>query len=145
MRRGAAAVASGALVVGAGASVGALSAHMSAGWTEQAALDSAAQVVADPVVPKPVVVTRIKKRHVTPDPVIIHKQVIVHVPAGQGGQAQAPVSTSSGSTSSTSQVTSQPSRTTSTRTQPSRTVVAPAPAPPKTSGGSSAGTTSKTS
>jgi hypothetical protein len=156
MRRGVAAVASGALVVGAGASVGALAAHMSSGWAQEAALESAADVVAAPtaevVLPKPVVVTRIKKRHVTPDPVIIRRKVIVRVPAAQGAapRDQAEVRTSPRSTSSRPQSAKPPTRTKAVpapRKQPSRTAVAPAPAaaPAKTSGGTSTGTTSKSS
>lgn len=148
--RGVAAVASGALVVGAGGSVGALAEHMASGWAQEAARESAANVIATPAVevvsPKPVVVTRIKKRHVTPDPVIIRKKVIVGVPAAPGAAPRAP----SGSTSARPRP-AQPSTRTNVapapRKQPSRTVVAPAPAPApaRTSGGTSAATTSKSS
>jgi hypothetical protein len=143
VQRGIAAVSSGALVVGAGAAVGVLSAHMADEWSAQAALESAASMVVDPTadlsVPRPVVVTRTKVRRITPDPVVVHKKVFVRVPAGQAvpaqswsGSAPAPRSTSTSSSTTTS--------------RPSRTVVAPAPQPaapaPQAPSG---GTTSKTS
>ena len=86
---------SGALVVGAGVTVGVLAADMSDEWSQQAALEAAAQVVADPVsdvtVPRPVVVTRIEERHVTPKPVVVHRKVYIRVPAGQSApRPQAP-------------------------------------------------------
>ena len=125
VKRGVAVVSSGALVVGAGAAVGVLAADMSAQWSRQAALAPAAQVVADPVidvtVPRPVVVTRIEERHVTPEPVEVRRKVYVQVPSGQGAtRVQAPRSTAAtqGRT-----VRSAP------EPRPSRRVVAPAPAP----------------
>ena len=95
VRRGVAVVSSGALVVGAGAAVGVLAADMSAQWSAKAALEAAAQVVDEPVsdltVPRPVVVTRIEERHVTPKPVVVHRKVYVRVPASQGAvRVQAP-------------------------------------------------------
>ncbi len=118
-------VSSGALVVGAGAAVGVLAADMSDEWSQQAALEAAAQVVVDPVadvtVPRPVVVTRIEEHHVTPEPVVVHRKVYVRVPAGQGSttRAQAPQPRAA---------TRQPARP-APASKPSRTVVAPAPAP----------------
>jgi hypothetical protein len=141
VRRGIAVVSSGALVVGAGASVGILAAQMADQWSTQAALEAAASVVVDPTadlnVPRPVVVTRTKVRHITPDPVVVHKKVYVQTPTAQAPatryQAPAP------------RVASAPRTTTTTR-KPSRTVVAPAPKPaaPKPQP-ASGGTTSKTS
>lgn len=118
-------VSSGALVVGAGAAVGVLAADMSAQWSQEAALKAAAQVVSDPVpdvtVPRPVVVTRIEERHVTPKPVVVHRKVYVRVPAGQSApRAQAP-----GGQAAPQR---QPAKA-ATKPRPSRRVVAPAPAP----------------
>jgi hypothetical protein len=125
-RRGLAVVSSGALVVGAGAAVGVLAADMAAQWTQDAALEQAAQVVAeqasDVAVPRPVVVTRIEERHVTPDPVVVHRKVYLRVPVRQGSSpgARAPKARTAPQR--------QPARS-SPAQKPSRTVVAPAPAP----------------
>jgi hypothetical protein len=121
-----AAVSSGAIVVGAGAAVGVVSAQMSALWSQEAALEAAAQVAVDPVsdltVPRPVVVTRIEERHVTPEPVVVHRKVYVRVPSQQRvTRAPAPRATAAPKTSTKA----------APRKQPSRTVVAPAPAAPK--------------
>jgi hypothetical protein len=126
-RRGVAVVSSGALVVGAGAAVGVLAADMSAQWSQQAALEAAAEVVADPVndvtVPRPVVVTRIEERHITPKPVVVHRKVYVRAPTRQvAPRAQKP------------RATTAPQRTparSAPAPQPSRKVVAPAPAAPQ--------------
>lgn len=141
VRRGIAVVSSGALVVGAGASVGILTAQMADHWSGQAALEAAASAVEDPTTelnnPRPVVVTRTKIRRVTPDPVVVHKKVYVPSTSAQapapGYQAPAPRTASS-------------SRTSTITSRPSRTVVAPAPKPaaPKPAP-VSGGTTSKTS
>lgn len=126
-RRGVAVVSSGALVVGAGAAVGVLAADMAAQWSQDAALEQAAQVVAEQVsdieVPRPVVVTRIEERHVTPEPVVVHRTVYIRVPARQGSapRAQAP------------RARTAPQRqpaTSAPKQKPSRTVVAPAPQAP---------------
>jgi hypothetical protein len=125
VKRGVAVVSSGALVVGAGAAVGVLAADMSDQWSQQAALEAAAQVVPDPVsdvtVPRPVVVTLIEERHVTPKPVVVHRKVYIRVPAGQpANRGQAP------------QAKSAPQQRTvrsAPKPRPSRKVVAPAPAP----------------
>jgi hypothetical protein len=138
--RGVAVLSSGALVVGAGAAVGVLAADMSAQWSQEAALEAAAQVVSDPVpdvtVPRPVVVTRIEERHVTPKPVVVHRKVYVRVPAGQSApRAQSPRGQAA--------PPRQPAKA-ATKPRTSRKVVAPAPAPaaPKASAPKS---TSKTS
>jgi hypothetical protein len=112
---------SGALVVGAGAAVGVLAADMSAQWSEQAAVKAAAQVVEDPgndaTIPRAVIVTRIKERHVTPKAVVVHSKVYVRAPSAQGAaRVQAPQKRT---------VRSAP------KPRPSRRVVAPAPAAPK--------------
>ena len=125
-RRGMAVVSSGALVVGAGAAVGVLAADMAAQWSQDAALEQAAQLVAEQVsdvaVPRPVVVTRIEERHVTPEPVVVHRKVYIRVPARQGSapRAQAPRAKAAPQR--------QPARSAPMQ-KPSRTVVAPAPAP----------------
>jgi hypothetical protein len=131
VRRGVAAVSSGAIVVGAGAAVGVVSAQMSAQWSQEAALEAAAQVAADPVGdltdPRPVVVTRIEERHVTPEPVVVHRKVYVQVPSQQGvARVQAPRAKAAPRSSTT-----RSSTTSAPRKQPSRTVVAPAPAAPR--------------
>jgi hypothetical protein len=122
VRRGVAVLSSGAVVVGAGVTVGALAADMSDEWSQQAALEAAAQVVADPVsdvtVPRPVVVTRIEERHVTPKPVVVHRKVYIRVPAGKSAPRP--------------QAKAAPQRqpaTSAAAPRPSRTKVAPAPAP----------------
>ena len=121
MGRGVAALSSGAVVVGAGAAVGVLAADLSEQWSREAALQAAAQVVADPAshvtVPRPVVITRIEERHVTPEAVVVHRKVYVRVPARQGSAPQAKAAPQR-----------QPSRP-AAKTKPSRTVIAPAPAP----------------
>lgn len=125
VRRGVAVLSSGAVVVGAGGAVGALAADMSDEWSQQAALEAAAQVVSDPVsdvtVPRPVVVTRIEERHVTPKPVVVHRKVYIRVPAAQSApRPRAP------------RANTAPQRqpaTSAAPPRPSRTVVAPAPAP----------------
>ena len=118
---------SGALVVGAGAAVGVVAADMSAQWSDQAALKAAAQVVEDPgndaTIPRAVIVTRIKERHVTPKPVVVHRKVYVRVPSTQGAaRVQAPQAKSAPQKRA---VRSAP------KPRPSRRVVAPAPAAPK--------------
>jgi hypothetical protein len=121
VRRGVAAVSSGALVVGAGAAVGVIAADMAGQWSEQAAGKAAAMVVEDLAtddrIPRPVIVTRIKERHVTPDPVVVHRTVHVRAPSGQGGAPRARVVPQR-----------QPTRS-AAKPRPSRKVVAPAPAP----------------
>lgn len=123
VKRGVAVVSSGALVVGAGAAVGVLAASMSDTWSQQAALEAAAEVVPDPVrdvtVPRPVVVTRTEERHVTPEPVVVHRKVYVRVPSGQGSAPRATAAPQ------------RPSTRSAAKPRPSRTVVAPAPAAPK--------------
>jgi hypothetical protein len=128
VRRGLAVMSSGALVVGAGAAVGVMAADMSGQWSEQAALKAAAdQVVEDPgnddPIRRAVIVTRIKERHVTPKPVVVHRKVYVRVPSGQGvPRTQAP------------RAKAAPQRQTvrsAPKPRPSRKVVAPAPAAPK--------------
>jgi hypothetical protein len=124
VKRGVAVVSSGALVVGAGAAVGVLAADMSDQWSQQAALEAAAQVVPDPVsdvtVPRPVVVTLIEERHVTPKPVVVHRKVYVRVPAAQGSAPRAPRAKAA---------PQRPTVRSAPKPRPSRTVVAPAPAP----------------
>jgi hypothetical protein len=128
VRRGVAVVSSGALVMGAGASVGVIAAGMSEQWSQEAALEAAAQVVEEPVsgptVPRPVVITLIEERHITPEPVVVHRKVYVRVPAAPGSapRAQAPRAKAAPQR--------QPVRS-APKPRPSRTVVAPAPAAPK--------------
>ncbi len=113
---------SGALVVSAGASVGMLAARMADDWSQQAALQAAAEPVAQVpgvVEPRPKVVTRVRIRRITPDPVIVRRKVIVHVPAGaQAATRSAPRSTGSSAAASGGS---------SGRSAPSRRVIAPAP------------------
>ncbi len=125
VRRSVAAVSSGALVVGAGAAVGLLSAGMADEWSHQAALRAASEPVAEAVSidapsPSPKVITRVKIRRITPDPVIIRKKVIVRVPV----QAQSAPRTAPQGTTSSSTSRSAPGGGT-----PSRKVIAPAPKP----------------
>ncbi len=143
-RRGIATATGGLVVVGAGAASGLIIADMHATWADQAALEAASAVAAQQAeiaaVP-PVVVTKIKERHVTPDPVIVRKKVyrtrIVGGTTGQPRQSAPRRTTSSGS--------SRPAASAPKPRKP-RTVVAPAPkAPAKSSGQASSGTTSKRS
>ena len=139
VRRGVAVISSGALVVGAGAAVGVLAADMSAQWSDQAALKAAARWSrirgTTPTIPRAVIVTRIKERHVTPKPVVVHRKVYVRVPSPQGAaRVQAP-----------RQVAPQKRTVQSApKPRPSRRVVAPAPAAPKPAA-SAPKATSKTS
>jgi hypothetical protein len=123
VRRGLAVMSSGALVVGAGAAVGVMAADMSGQWSDQAALKAAAdRVVEDPgnddPIRRAVIVTRIKERHVTPKPVVVHRKVYVRAPSGQGV-------TRAKAAPQRQAVRSAP------KPRPSRRVVAPAPAAPK--------------
>jgi hypothetical protein len=136
MKRGAATTAGGALVLGAGMSVGILAAGMQHAWASESALRQQAEVqgVATTVVPDPVVITRIRVRHVTPEPEVVHKKVYRTVPgSSSSGTSAARRSTSSrtGSGSGTSGA--------------SRTTVAPAPRPAPARAKAPASTTSKTS
>jgi hypothetical protein len=141
VRRGVAVLSSGAVVVGAGVTVGALAADMSDEWSQQAALEAAAQAVADPVsdmtVPRPVVITRIEERHITPKPVVVHRKVYIRVPAGKSApRPQAP----------RAKTAPQRQPATAAQPRPSRTKVAPAPAPaPAPAAPSAPKATSKTS
>jgi hypothetical protein len=134
-RRGLAAAAGGVLVLGSGMSVGILAADMQHDWTAAEASRQQAAVLADPVAapPEPVVVIRTKVRHVTPDPVVVHKKVY------SSGQAQSPGQGSGGRTTSGS----APQAKSSTRS--SRRVITPAPAPARARANPPAATTSKTS
>jgi hypothetical protein len=147
-RRGLATAAGGLVVVGAGATTGVIVADMDATWNDQAALEAAATVAAQPaeLAPvRPVVVTLIEERHVTPEPVIVHKKVYrTRIVTGSGGAARP----AAPSRPSTPQKATAPSKPQSTQPKPAkpRTIVAPAPkAPAPASGGSGSGTTSKTS
>jgi hypothetical protein len=89
-------------------------------------LEAAAQVVEEPAsdvtVPRPVVITRIEERHVTPKPVVVHRKVYIRVPSTQGAaRVQAPRAKSAPQKRA---VRSAP------KPRPSRTVIAPAPAAP---------------
>ncbi len=118
--RSVAVVSSSALVLGAGASVGALSAELSAQWSRGQAHEAVAAALAVPksdlTDPRPVVITRIEERHVTPEPVEVHRKVYVRVPTTPAPAPQA------GATAR------QPARS-APAPKPSRKVVAPAPAP----------------
>lgn len=123
LRRRIASTSSGALLIGAGMSVGLLTADNARHWSEQIQLAADAQtspIVGEPTLgidrPRPVIVTRVKERHVTPDPVIVHRKVS----GSSGGQAS-------------SRITQPRSTSTRTRTKsrPTRTTIAPAPAAPR--------------
>lgn len=148
-RRGIATATGGLVVVGAGAAAGMFIADMQATWADEEALETASTVAAQPadVAPvRPVVVTLIEERHVTPEPVVVHKKVYRTRIVGGG---------TSGATSQAPQQTAPRRTTTSGSARPAasapkpqkpRTVVAPAPkAPAPSSGKASSGTTSKTS
>lgn len=130
-RRGVAVVSSGALVVGAGAAVGVLAADMSAQWSQEAALAAAAQVVDAPVsdltVPRPVVVTLIEERHVTPKPVVVHRKVYVRIPSSKSPARQPAPRAQAPRAKAAPKGTSIPP---AAKARPPRTVVAPAPAAP---------------
>jgi hypothetical protein len=136
VRRGVATAGSGALVVGAGLALGVLVADMATDWSAReagvlagadavAAGDAAAETAAalaagdavaagDAALP-PRVVTRIVERHVTPEPVVVHRRVYR-------------TTEGSGSRRTTSAVAPRAPRTVA---RPSRRVVAPAPAAPR--------------
>jgi hypothetical protein len=125
-RRGLAAAAGGALVLGSGMSIGILAADMRHDWAiTQADRDGAARLADEAArTPEPVVVIHRKVRHVTPDPVVVRKKVY--------GSARSAGTTSAGASAS------HPTR-------PSRRVLAPAPAPAKARTQAPAARTSKTS
>lgn len=129
LRRGVATAGSGALVLGAGLALGVTVADMAADWSARvpvdeltaAAQDSPGQGSAvgqvdaggDALPARPRVVTRIVERHVTPEPVVVHRRVYRE-------------------TTDSSRVTSPRSpRTPRTVPRPSRRAVAPAPAAPR--------------
>jgi hypothetical protein len=93
--------------------------------------------VSDLTVPRPVVVTRIEERHVTPKPIVVHRKVYVRVPSSPGAvRVQAPRAKSAPPKRS---VRSAP------KPRPSRRVVAPAPAPAPKPAASAPKAKSKTS
>ena len=140
--RGIAGLSSGVLVVGAGASLGILAAQMHEQWTAEATLEAAAQLAAEPQeppaaelpFPRPVVVTVVKEKHVTPEPVIVHRKVYVTrtVPGG-GGQAsqlgQGAARVRSGGSGQGARPVARPAAKPAAR--PARARVAPAPAAPR--------------
>lgn len=147
-RRGLATAAGGIVVVGAGAATGVVISDMNAAWHDNAALEAASEVAAQPadLAPvRPVVVTLIEERHITPEPVIVRKKVYRTVVVGSGGAAQPAAPSATSAPRTTTPTTSTPRSTTPRATAP-RTVVAPAPkAPAPASGTSGSGTTSTTS
>lgn len=143
-RRGVATAAGGLVVIGAGAAAGVIIADMHATYADQAALEAASSVAAqpeelDPV--RPVVVTIVEERHITPEPVIVHKKVYRTVVV-DGAPQKAPRQTTQRrtTTGSTSKSATAP------RPSTPRTVVAPAPkAPAPSPAKATSGTKSKTS
>lgn len=126
----------GAVVVGAGLTVGVLAADLQADWVSQAHIDAAMAAPepgTDLTVPRPVIVTRTEERHVTPDPVVVHEKV--YTSSGSGSIGTAPRTSSGGSSSGGSSSGGS-----------SRTVVRPAPAAPAPAKApASSGSTSKRS
>ena len=122
-------------------SAGVIAADMQHDWATDAIGQRAAALAAAPAeAPEPVVVTRTRVRHVTPDPVVVHKKVYRIVPgqAAAGARAGAKAGTSTGGTTPRAAAPGGSTRS-------SRTVVAPAPAPAKARTKAPAATTSKTS
>lgn len=119
-----AAAGSGAMVVGAGLALGVTVADMAADWSARetpgtlasgpAATDpTATDGDAAPLPPR--VVTRVVERHVTPEPVVVHRKVY----------------RTSGGSDSRSTASTGTRRAPRTVSRPSRRVVAPAPAAPR--------------
>lgn len=135
-RRTVSAAAGGALVLGSGLSVGILAADMQHSWAgEQAQREAAAVTAAARTeAPEPVIVTVRTVRHITPEPVVVHKKVYRTVrgsaPARPTERRSAPA---------------KPAKKTSSSSSVRRTVVAPAPAPARAKAPAPASTTSKTS
>jgi len=123
-------------VLGSGMSVGVLAADMQRDWSVAEGLRQQAelQAAAATQTPEPVVVTVTKIRHVTPEPIVVHKKVYrtVRGKAPAQGRTTSRATKSSGGSSSGSTTTS-------------RKVVAPAPAPAPATAKAPAATTSKTS
>src|SRR5512139_1675281 len=119
-RRGVARAAGGAIVVAAGTAGGLLAADMQADWSAAAAVAGAKpRDHFNDVATRPVVVTIVKEKHVTPDPVVVVRKVYRW--ASGTGNAR-PATTRSPQRSAPVPRTSRP--------KPSRTVVAPAPKAP---------------
>ncbi len=124
VRRALASAGGGALVIGAGASTGVLAVHLQAQWSAMSSVD-ATSVPVEPgpqsrSAPPAVVVTVIEERHVTPEPVIVHRKVYTTrtVPAPRASVPQPP--------KSNGRAASTPSRTV---IAPPRPAPRPAPAP----------------
>ncbi len=83
----------GAIVVVTGLAVGGLAAHMSDESAQQTAADVPAAVVDAADVPEPVVVTKVRVKHVKSKPVIVYK----HVPASGSSGGSSSSSSSGGS------------------------------------------------
>lgn len=106
----------GALVVGAGAAVGFLAASMHAQWSEGAAIEAAAAVPSvEPQPVRPVVVTVIEERHVTPEPVVVYRKVYTTRTVRKPAAAPKPA----------------PAKRRTAPKTASRTVVEPAPSAPR--------------
>ncbi len=105
----------GALVVGAGAAVGFLAASMHAQWSEGAAIEAAAVPSVEPQPVRPVVVTVIEERHVTPEPVVVYRKVYTTRTVRKPAAAPKPA----------------PAKRRTAPKTASRTVVEPAPSAPR--------------
>lgn len=146
VKRGAASVAGGSLVLGAGLALGLVAGRMQQDWlTAQAQRDAAetaqarAGLAAEP--PRPVVVTEVRVRHVTPEPVVVHRTVVKRV-AGQTASTPRSPAARPAATPAAKPDARQAGKPAA---RPSRTTVAPAPAPQPARTTAPAATTSKTS
>lgn len=114
-------------------SVGVIAADMQHDWASAGAVRELAGALAASraKAPRPVVVTRTRVRHVTPEPLVVRKKVYRTMPGqgAAGSQGSSSGGTASGSGSGGSR----------------RTVVAPAPAPARSQAQAPSATTSKTS
>lgn len=117
--------------------VGILAADMQHDWAGREALrEQAAVQAASPVdAPEPVIVTRTTVRHVTPEPVVVHKKVYRKVHST--GQSKDPAPARAAVPRSTSGKAGTPSSR--------RTVVTPAPRPAPARAKAPAATTSTSS
>jgi hypothetical protein len=135
-RRTVSAAAGGALVLGSGLSVGILAADMQHRWAGEQVLREAEAVTAAALSPdpEPVIVTVRTERHITPEPVVVHKKVYRTV------RGKAPVKAAERRSAPT-----KPAKKSAGSSTRPRTVVAPAPAPAPAKAPAPAATTSKTS
>lgn len=136
-RRWTARFAGACVVLGAGASVGALTAHLESTWTQEQTLALAASSPSQPALApvessRPVIIRKTRVVHVPSDPVIVYRYV--PVPAASGGTASAsdqPPGTAAEPPTSNTPTPPAPAADSAVQPAPAqRPSLAPAPQPP---------------